>query len=623
MKPLLARWIYRLTPVVPLFVLLAPPALARVGSGESFNSGRSDSDGGGDVGWIFEILIWLAIEHPCVGIPLLICAVAGYWYYHRQQGDSSTRKALDRAEAERRTSVSAGAVTNWVNALKAKDPSFDLIPFLDRTRHHFLALQDAWFKRNLEPLRRHLSDATFQRLSTQLRIMDVNGVRDAIADPQVLDLQIVGLEQTEFFDTVHIRVKASLRDDDAPSTFTDEQAQALAMKKAPEQFFEVWSFVRKPGVQTKAGDVSWQGNCPNCGAPFNGGAANKCEFCGAIVNSGNYDWVVAEITQASEYAPSHETADGVVKARQSDPGLATELVEDRASLCFWKWVESQVLGDASHLAKVASPEFRSGLAGDLDALKAGGKRKVFLECAVGAVNTRSFTSAGGYDLASVELRWSAKIGIGPIGAKPPQLPSQPQRWVLILQRKSGATTQTANGMATNHCPNCSAPLSDNGQTNCEFCGTALASGEKDWVIRDFGGWEWWLTHYGKSVQSRPVPVAARVPDREERERLIYVMAAMAMADGVVDQRERQLLKMASDRWGVPWANVELALNAGPGLFEKLITKGSVEAESFMRELVQVALVDGKIDAKEKKMLSAAAGHLGLGNRLDEFLRARQ
>jgi tellurite resistance protein len=239
---------------------------------------------------------------------------------------------------------------------------------------------------------------------------------------------------------------------------------------------------------------------------------------------------------------------------------------------------------------------------------------------VGAVHTRKLSSQGEFDLASVEIRWSARLGVAVAGQRPPHLPSQPQRWVLILQRKSGATTVTENGMATNRCPTCHAPLTDNGQTSCEYCGTALASGEKDWVIRDFVGYEWWRSNDGRSLESLPKPVAARVPDREERERLVYMMAAMARADGVVDAKEKQLLKMASDRWGVPWANVELALNAGPGLYDKLLSRGSAEAETFLKELVAVALVDGKIDAREKKMLQAAAGHLGLGSRLNELLR---
>jgi hypothetical protein len=447
-------------------------------------------------------------------------------------------------------------------------------------------------------------------------------VRDAIADPQVLDLQIIGLEQTPSFDTLHVRITASLRDDEAAATVTDEQARQKALGKVPDQFIEVWSFVRKPGAQTKPGLDGSRGTCPNCGAPCSGGAANRCEFCGAIVNSGNYDWVVAEITQASEYANSHETAEGVARARQADPAFSTELLEDRASLAFWRWIEAQATGDASRLAKLATPDFVQALEQELAALRARGERKLFVDCAVGSVDTRRVLVDGPDEVASLEIRWSARLGVGRAGARPGNLPSRPQRWVLLLQRRAGAVTAAANGMSTNRCPNCAAPLTDNGQPSCEFCGTLLASGERDWVIKAFGTWEWWLANDGRGAASpsRPVPVGARVPDRDERERLVYVMATMAVADGAVDQRERQLLKMASDRWGVPWANVELALSAGPGLFDKLMKKGSVEAESFMRELVNVAMVDGKIDAKERRLLEASAAHLGLAGRVDEFLR---
>lgn len=616
------RWITRLSPaVLSLIAFSATTALARIGGGEHFDSGNSSNDSGGDASFIIDILVWLIIEHPSVGIPLTIIVVIGYLIWKKvNDGDSSTRKAIDRAEAERRTQVSASAVDGWVGALKAKDPGFDLVKFLDRTRREFLELQDAWFKRNLEPVRRYLSDATFQRLVTQLKLMSILGVRDAIADPKVLDLQIIGLEQNDSFDTVHIRVTAQLCDDDAPATATDEQALALARKKKPEQFTEVWSFVRKPGVQTKAeGDVS-QGKCPNCGAPFEGGAANTCEFCGAIVNSGTYDWVLAEITQGSQYQPHPMVPDGFAKLRQTDPALTTEALEDRASLIFWKWVEAQSQADAGRLAKVATPAFLAEVKGGIDHVTAQGKQKYFVECAVGGVNTQQLSQGDGRDVAAVEIRWSAKIGIGPKNSKPPNLPSQPQRYVMLLERASGAKSSD-NGMSTNRCPQCAAPLTDNGQPSCEFCGAALASGEKDWVMRDFGSWEWWRSQGGQPATSRASPVAQKVPDRDERERLVYLMAAMAKADGVVDAKERALLQMASERWGIPWANVELALNAPTdSLFNKLISKGSAEAESFLRELVQVALADGKIDSKEKKLLEAAAAHLGLQGRLGEFLK---
>lgn len=620
----LARWITRLSPVVLcLLALAATSAFARIGGGESFDSGNSSSDsGGGDIGWIIEILFWLILEHPTIGIPLTIIAIIGFVIWNNSKaGDRSTRKAIDQAEAERRTQVSAAAVEGWVSSLKAKDPGFDLIKFLDRTKRQFLELQDAWFKRNLEPVRKYLSDATFQRLVVQLKLMDLLGVRDAIADPQVLDLQIIGLEQDESFDTVHIRVTAQLRDSEAPTTATDEQALAIARRADFEKFIEVWTFVRKPGTQTKVeGDLS-QGRCPNCGAPFAGGAANTCEFCGAIVNSGNYDWVLSEITQGSQHQRRPLPPEGLVRARQRDPELTTEALEDRASLVFWKWVEAQSLGDASRLAKYAGPEFTAEVRSGLEQLTSSGRQKYFIDCAVGGVNTQQVTQENGKDVAAIEIKWSAKIGIGPRGKKPPTLPSQPQRYVMLLERAVGAKSSASTGMSTNRCPQCAAPLTDNGQPSCEFCGAVLNSGERDWVLRDFGSWEWWRSKGGQPAASRAAPLAARVPDRDERERLVYMMAVMAKADGVVDAKERELLRMMSQRWSVPWANIELALNASnDSLFNQLLAKGSVEAEAFLKELVDVAMADGKVDAKERRLLERAAQHLGVADRLEGLLR---
>lgn len=110
-----------------------------------------------------------------------------------------------------------------------------------------------------------------------------------------------------------------------------------------------------------------------------------------------------------------------------------------------------------------------------------------------------------------------------------------------------------------------------------------------------------------------------VMDVQERQRLLYMMAAIAAADGEVTSAERKLLKLCSERWGVVWDNVELALSMGPQLFDRLVEKGSPEAEVFLRNIVEMALVDGRIDRKERRMLVSAAAHLGLQDRLESML----
>ncbi len=629
-RTLLYRHARGLLLLAPL-LFFAAAALARGGGGEHYTGPSSDDgsrDGGGDgAGEILIYLIALAFDHPVIGVPLLIIVVTVLVLRSRNGNPTAqTRKAFQQREAELKTTVSDRDVSGWTNALRLKDPKFELPPTLEKVKRLFVDTQAAWFKRDLTPLRPFVSDASFQRLNVQLRLLAGQNVRDAITDVQVLDVQLIGLDQSEWFDTLHVRVRAQMRDADAQANATDAQALELARRAPIERFTEVWSFVRKPGAQTKLGADLYQGKCPNCGAPYKGGASNSCEFCGAVVNSGNYDWTLSEITQGSEHIRQYAMVDGLLEARQSDPALNLEILEDRASLIFWKWIEAQSAGDAGRLCKLSTAELQATLAAELDGLKAQRRRKVFLECAVGAATVKQLrANPGQMDEAHVEIRWSARMGVGPADQPVPNLPTVPQRWVFTLVRKSGATTRIDNGVSTSRCPQCSAPLTDSASTSCDYCGTPLGSGERDWVLRAARSYEAWNAQEDRRVQMVTRPAQPRtdvITDVQERERLLYMMAAVAAADGEVNDAEKKLLRLCSDRWGVPWSNVELALNAGTQLFDRLIPKATREAEAFLQSIVHMALIDGKIDAAERKMLEAAAVHLGMEQKLQELLGAR-
>jgi hypothetical protein len=63
-----------------------------------------------------------------------------------------------------------------------------------------------------------------------------------------------------------------------------------------EEFIEFWSYLRMRGKGEK--DIYSTSNCPNCSAalPVDMGDSGKCRYCGAFVNSSEYDWMLAEIT---------------------------------------------------------------------------------------------------------------------------------------------------------------------------------------------------------------------------------------------------------------------------------------------------------------------------------------
>jgi tellurite resistance protein len=434
-------------------------------------------------------------------------------------------------------------------------------------------------------------------------------------------LELLGLEQNAWFDTLHVLIHARTRDADVPVGRSEAEARAVASRAPAEPFTEVWSLVRKPGVQTAKGVLAERA-CPSCGAPFEGGSSSTCPYCKAVVNSGGYDWVLAEITQTVEVTRADAPVPGLEAVRQADPGLSLEVLEDRASLIFWRWIEAQSTQQPERLARLAQSNLMARLRTDLLRLSEQHARRVFLECAVGEVRVRTFEEGPENQVrANIEVRWSARTGVGPIGQAPPTLPVLPQRSVFTLCRKRDAVSKVDQGMSTERCPECGGPLGDALEPTCQWCSTLLAGDLRDWTLAEvcsFEAWEGRRAVPGANLtpaESEPSAVTLNV---EERERLLYTMAAMAMADGAVDARERRMLVQCAERWGLPPEQVDVALSAGPTSLEVLLPDTHA-GEPLLRTLAQLARVDGRVDAAERRMLESVAARLGLSQRLPAVL----
>ena len=56
-------------------------------------------------------------------------------------------------------------------------------------------------------------------------------------------------------------------------------------------------FMRSTDVKTKdETNVLKSHNCPNCGAPLKMESGGICEYCGSVVTTGQYSWVLCDHT---------------------------------------------------------------------------------------------------------------------------------------------------------------------------------------------------------------------------------------------------------------------------------------------------------------------------------------
>ena len=420
------------------------------GRGGFSGTGFSNTGGGGGSLGPLGSLVVLGIIG---GVVLLVMV-------QRARQRRAPRAEQYDASAAQRASVSLAA-------LQARDPALTEQSIVDHVRPMSDQLRGAWCGGNMLPARPFVSDGVYSRFQVQLAMMAQENRRNVMSDAQVLFMTIEAVEDAAPLDVVHVRLTAQARDTEVPLGANDAQIQAALARAPLNPYTEIWTLVRCTGAQTKQGDAQVGTACPKCGAPLAGGEMLKCRYCGAMVCSGEHDWVLGEITQLEEWRPSAGRPPGLDALRAQDPGVAAETLEDRASFLFWKWVESGRAQNAAPLRKHATA-----------GLLASGARWEWTrgasDVSVGAsdVATCVVGAGDGFDHVDVLVKWSARFGGSPAYT--------PCQTVMRMARRAGV--KSALSMTALVCQACGAPVGESDSTKCDHCGTELAAGDRAWVL---------------------------------------------------------------------------------------------------------------------------------------------
>ena len=504
--------------------------------------------------------------------------------------------------------------------MRARDPSFDLDAFREQVRTEFLGIQEAWHLRNLSQARAFMSDGVLRRFTGQLALMAKEGVRNALADVRVLDVELAGYQAAGAYEALDVEIHATARDMDVPASTSDASARDMAAMSSPQRFTEVWTFARSSGLQTKQGQNLASGKCPNCGAAYPGGPTAQCAYCKAVVNSGQFDWVLCSITQEGEERTFGEVP-GLTELQAEDPELSALALEDRAQVTFWRIVQARGAVMPSLLASVCAETELNAIAGEIEARKAQGQRSSYHECAVGGVELLAVDAGESFDRAHVLVRWSSRlshVGLNEKGHA--EAPVVSRSTVHVLQRAHGTATRPERGLATERCGNCGASQTHDGSAVCEFCRMPLGAAQTDWVLagrQDLDAW--------RAARNRLAQRSLAIPDvtpMSERLRLLQTVAAMARADGVVTPKERELLDRISRRWHVDPHQVDVLLDQPQPDELPLPHPNTPEAVHFVEILAATAMADGAIDRIEESLLRNTASELKLPKeRVDGILKS--
>jgi DNA-directed RNA polymerase subunit RPC12/RpoP len=338
----------------------------------------------------------------------------------------------------------------------ASDPAFSLADFFQKVTWTSNRLTTAWLSQNMASVRSIVSAGVYNRFRVQLELMKKEGMVNIMKDQKVLGLYVASFKDEDPIQTIHVHIKAEARDQNVPIQTSDAEKQKILSTTPLLPYEEIWSFIRSSHAKTNKGQDLYSGKCPKCGSPADlVSQTNKCEHCGSIYNNGEFDWVLSEITQVVEWSSAGSPARGINDLRKDNPTINTQMIEDRASYIFWRWIEAQVRGSIAPLRRDSMHSFTV-------------TKKLLYDVAVGSVD---LIKAEKWK-AEVHIKWSAA------DTKGEEPFFRENTFVLILTKPNIPLV----GFAEHSCETCGSPLPETDSLQCEYCGSSIPVRVNDWLL---------------------------------------------------------------------------------------------------------------------------------------------
>ncbi len=446
------------------------------GSGHSSggSSGWGHSSGGGvshgtsyggsshfDFSSLFTLIILIALLYLLFRVILFF-----------KKGSIATNSSMVSNEKK-----SVEQVDGW-KVFSAANPNFDLSEFLMKVNKAFIEVQTSWSEQNMNHMRRFITDGVYQRFNTQFKMMKLLQQTNPLSNINIANIWIDRIEQDGLYDIMQVGIEASMDDKFECALNHELDEEGL------QDFIEFWSFIRKRGAPKK--DIYDSDKCPNCSAPLpeHIGEVCKCTHCNAMINSGEFDWILSEITQKDDYYRIDVFSDkpGDLKTKIHDMvsvygDFSVQLVEDKASNAYMQIMTAKAMHDPSVMRRFVSDELFRQLAPKLEK-----NQEIFNRIFLNKVTLIGVQKKENKNILIFAIICSiqrVQISNNRVKLVDPDIMTQEDVICLTRDAQAGA----GKGSIYQHnCPSCGGPVKDTLDIKCSFCGSLLNSTANDWVV---------------------------------------------------------------------------------------------------------------------------------------------
>ncbi len=482
------RWLLPLL-VVLLVLVVSGVALARPGGGHSYSGGSRSSGssssgggGGGDGGVLFELLILLVIEHPSIGIPLVILVVVVMVVRAAvQRGMKAWSTTPTDVSSVETVHHEGPAARKQFEQLRSVDPELSLVLFEDFVYMLYAAVQRSRAI-GAGPLAAYLAPS----------------LPPALENPALADVQGIVIGAMRYVDfsglgggTVHVELEL-------------EANYVERLKTGAQQRYYVVDRIvltRSHTARSRPFARASKLDCPNCGAPLEAMRGTECSYCRQQVGFGRFDWMVASLNNLSREPRGplltgkvEETgtelptiADAAAPQRfqelqQRDPSLHWQGFTARIAHVFGELQVAWSGRDPLRIRPYVSDNLFQSMLYWIDLYLAERCRNVTENARILRIDLASVTSDKHYDAITVRLfATSVDYTISDEGKllsgskSRPRAYSEYWTWIRGTARRGASRGDVS-------CPNCGAPLRIGMAGTCEYCRVKVTAGEFDWVL---------------------------------------------------------------------------------------------------------------------------------------------
>ena len=281
--------------LLPTIIVSVSQVFADVGNTTNYTSEVADSGG------ILLLIVSFVRSLGLTGMVILIIIVlVALLVIKKMNLVEPITQIIHGVRSGSSSSVNGVMEDSIIAQINKKDEYFDSAQFKGRVSNMYVSLQEAWEKKDWKIARPFETDQLFRAHANMLNEY-INKKETNVMDRiNIQDVKIVGYSEYPTSGIALIKVQIKVNQVD----FIRDDVTGRIVMGNPNRHIHCtyeWELTRKLGVKSNVSNSGIESTCcPSCGAPMSIGAAGSCDYCGATVSTGEYDWVLSQIHKINQ-----------------------------------------------------------------------------------------------------------------------------------------------------------------------------------------------------------------------------------------------------------------------------------------------------------------------------------